>query len=96
MHDDIKHFLLTGEISDSNLVQSKTRLVEAIEGTMRDEGFAPVLDMDPQWTLSYIPKSEKYTFALTVYGTYVGKDESWSTGGVMGGKKIPKYSPLTK
>lgn len=96
MHDDIKKFLLTGEMSDDNVVQTKQRLVEAQEGVMRDEGYVPVLDMEPQFTLSYLPELKKYTFVLTMYASYAGKDRSWSTGGVMGGKMISKYIPADK
>lgn len=96
MHDDIKKFLLHGEMSDSNVVQTKERLVEAVEADMRDQGFAPVLDMEPQFTMDYVEHRGKFNFSLTVYGSYVGRDDSWHTAGVMAGKKIPKFTPATK
>lgn len=96
MHDDIKKFLLTGEISDKDIVKAKERLVEAQEGIMRDEGYVPDLDKEPQFTMSYLPELAKFTFVLTVYGIYVGKDKAWSTGGVMGGKTIMRSTQPTK
>lgn len=96
MHDDIKRFLLTGEISDKNIVKAKERLIEAQEGIMRDEGYVPDLDKEPQFTMSYLPELSKFTFVLTIYGIYAGKDKAWTTGGIMGGKPILKYTPATK
>lgn len=96
MHDDIKKFLLTGEISDQDIVKTKARLVEAQESVMRDEGYAPDLDKDPQFTMSYLPELRKFNFVLTVYGIFVGKDKAWTTGGVMGGKTILKSTPAAK
>jgi hypothetical protein len=96
MHDEIKKFLLTGEISDKDIVKTKQRLVEAQEAVMRDEGYVPDLDKDPQFTMSYLPQMSKFAFTLTVYGIYVGKDKAWATGGVMGGKLIMKFTQPAK
>lgn len=96
MHDDIKKFLLTGEISDRNIVKAKERLVEAVESDMREQGYVPDLDKDPQFTMSYLPQLSKFTFVLTVYGIYVGRDKAWDTGGVMGGKTIMKSTQPAK
>ena len=96
MHDEIKSFFLNGEISDNDIVTTKARLVEAQESLMRDEGYVPDLDKEPHFTMSYIPELSKFNFSLTVYGIYVGKDEAWATGGMMGGKKIMKSTQPTK
>jgi hypothetical protein len=96
MHEEIKKFLLTGEISDKDIVKTKARLVEAQEAVMREEGYVPDLDKDPQFTMSYLPELSKFTFTLTVYGIYVGKDKAWTTGGVMGGKPIMKSTQPIK
>jgi len=90
MHDDIKKFLLQGEISSKDIVKTQARLVEAQESVMRDEGYAPDLDKEPQFTMTRHPEQDKFTFVLTVYGIYVGRDKAWATGGVMGGKPIMK------
>ena len=96
MHDDIKKFFLSGEISDNNVVKTKERLVSAVEADMRDQGYVPDLDKEPQFTMSYLPEKSKFTFVLTVYGIYVGRDKAWSTGGVMAGKTILKSIPASK
>lgn len=96
MHDEVKAFPLTGEISDKDIVKSKQRLVAAQEAIMRDSGYVPDLDKEPHFTMSYLPEYSKFTFVLTVYGVYVGKDKAWATGGVMSGKVIMKHTPLIK
>lgn len=97
MHDDIKTFTLEGELADSNLVQEKDRLVEFLEGQIRDLGSVPVLDLEPQFTLEYLPKSETYEFTLTIYGVPIeGEDDAWSLAGMMNGKIIPKDTQKDK
>lgn len=96
MHDDIKRFSLEGQVLEANLAKYKDFLVGHIEIMMRDQGFVPVLDIDPQFTLDYIREYEKYNFILTVYGAPVDRDMVWSVGGTMGGKLIMKYTPKSK
>jgi hypothetical protein len=96
MHDDIKKFFLTGEISGTNVVQTRERLIEAVESDMREQGYVPDLDKEPQFTRNLIQGTERFSFVLTVYGIYVGKDRAWITGGVMGGKTILKSIPAAK
>lgn len=93
MHEKVYDFTLEGEIADGNLVQSKAELIKAIEDGMRDGGYVPLLDIDPQFTLTYKPEEEKYDFVLTVYG--VENDNPWEISGVMYGKTI-KSSMQTK
>ena len=93
MHDDIKRFPLDGEIGDANVVEEKARLVAFVESQMRDDGYIPALDMEPQFTRSYKPDTETYAFVLSVYGIYVGKAKAWDVAGMMGGKIITKYIP---
>jgi hypothetical protein len=96
MHDEIRKFLLTGVISDTDVVKTRERLISAVEANMRDEGYVPDLDKEPQFTREYVADTERFNFVLTVYGVYVGKDKAWATGGVMGGKTIMKSIPATK
>jgi hypothetical protein len=97
MHEDIKTFSLNGEIDDSNLVETKERLVEALEDMIRDHGCVPVLDMDPQFTLNYIPDREIYEFVLTIYGVRIDEEkDAWATVGMMNGKPIMRYIPKNK
>lgn len=96
MHDKIRDFSLEGEIGDQNRVQNRDRIIETLEGIMRDYGYVPSLDNDPQFTLDFQPDTETFLFRATVYGVKVGKDDSWQVAGVMSGKQIPKYTPQPK
>jgi hypothetical protein len=96
LHENIKKFSLTGEMNDDNVVEERERLILFLENQMRDSGIVPVLDMDPQFTLNYMPDKEAYKFELSIYGTKVGKDTAWQTSGIMNGKPITKTTVLTK
>lgn len=97
MHDNIKKFSLAGTLADSsNIVESKERLIFALESQMRDNGVAPSLDLDPQFTLNYRPDSEDYAFELTIYGVKVGIQQSWRMTGISNGKPIMKSTALAK
>ena len=62
MHDEIIRYHLDGTMSDGNIVEQRERLISSLEGTMRDMGAVPVLDLDPQFTLDYMPQAESYNF----------------------------------
>lgn len=96
MHDDIERFSLDGEIDSSNLVEAKDRMVHFLETQMRDAGFVPALDLEPQFTREYNPETEKYNFVLSVYGIRVGRAKACETAGIMGGKTILSYTPKHK
>lgn len=94
MHNDIKAFREFGLISDANLEQSKDTLVRSLKDHMRLEGYVPVLDIEPQFTMDYNEKIEAFEFCLTVYGAKV--DEVKGCVGIMDGKKIMKYTQPIK
>jgi len=96
MHDDIKRFPLEGSLEDRNIVSAKERLVRFQETAMREDGFVPVLDLHPHFTLDYDPQSESYEFSLSVWGSYVGKKEAWLVDGMLDGKTIMKSTLPTK
>lgn len=91
MHDEITRYSREGEIDDNNLVESKSRLVHDLEIEMRDDGYVPALDLDPQFTLDYRPETGTFNYALTVYGISIG-EQSWQVAGIMSGKTIMKYT----
>lgn len=96
MHEEIKKFYLSGELNEGSIYTAKERLVQYIEGLMRDYSFVPSIDNDPHWTIDYDPETEAFKFELTVYGVKVGKEHAWKTSGITGGKPIPKYTQQTK
>lgn len=96
MHDEIQRFNLNGEMSDNNVVQQRERLVEFVESMMRDQGYVPALDLEPQFTLNFNEQNEQFIFALSVYGVPIEKSKTWQVGGILSGKEIPKYTPKNK
>lgn len=96
MHDEIKRFYLDGEIGHDNLIEAKERLVNFLETQMRDNGYVPALDLEPQFTRSYDLERDTYDFVLTIYGIQVGRESAWKNAGIMSGKMIQKYTPQAK
>lgn len=96
MHDEIRKFSLEGELAEANMVETKERLIHHVESLMRDYSYVPALDLEPQFTLDYNRDAGTFKFALSVYGVKVDKEKAWSTGGIMNGNAIPKYTPQTK
>jgi hypothetical protein len=94
MHDSVERFPLEGVLTDKlNLVEHKARMVHFLEGDIRDRGFVPLLDMEPHYTQAWDAQEGHYTFKLSVYGVYVGKEKSWQVAGIMSGKSIMRHIP---
>lgn len=96
MHDEIKRFSLDGEIGDANVVEAKERQVHFLESMMRDAGYVPALDLEPQFTRSYNRESESWNFELSVYGIHVGREQACQAAGIMAGKIITRSIPQAK
>jgi len=96
MHDEIQRFNLNGEIADREVTKTRERLVDFVENMMREQGYVPALDIEPQFTVDYDAAQERYTFALSVYGVKIDKEKTWTVGGILSGKEIPKYTPKSK
>jgi hypothetical protein len=94
MHDEIKKFSLEGVLGEPNIVETKQRMIDYVENMMRDYAYVPALDLEPQFTLDYVPEENGFKFQLSVYGVKVDSAEhARKTGGIMGGNEIPKYQP---
>lgn len=92
MHNEIKRFGLTGTITSDRFVSAREALIKDVEDSMRDEGFVPVLDLQPQFTREYDPDTETFSFEISVYGAYVGEEESWLIVGMTNGVPVEKYT----
>lgn len=57
-------------------------------GMMKDQGFSPVLDIDPIFEIEWV-RDDVYNFSYTWQAVHVGKDKAWQIEGVLGGKMIP-------
>lgn len=96
MHDEIQRFNLNGKIADTEITQTRERLVDFVESMMRDQGYVPALDLEPQFTMDFDESTEEFKFALSVYGVKIDKDKTWSVGGILSGKEITRYTPKSK
>lgn len=93
MHDNIKGFHLRGVVSEGeDLVKQKERLVNELEVQMRDNMHVPVLDLEPQFTREFDPKTDGFKFVLTIYG--VKEVDSWGMAGISNGKMLKSTTPI--
>jgi hypothetical protein len=87
IHRSIKRFHLEGQIYDDSLIpRLQTEYISILSTQMRLQGYAPRLDIDPQFTIEYTGKS--YNFKLSVYGTFVGKRNAEWIQGLDGSRTI--------
>jgi hypothetical protein len=55
---------------------------------MKLSGYAPRLDIEPDFTIDYNERKRSFIFELTLYGIYVGKRKSEWISGIDGTKAI--------
>lgn len=84
----IRRFQMDGKTSSDNLGQKQETWRLAILAMMREEGFVPLLDLDPVFRWIWV-KEDEYGFTYTWQGVHVGKEKAWQTEGILGGKMIP-------
>jgi hypothetical protein len=90
-------FYISGHISDEAQMPTVRKTWEAaLDSQMRDFGYIPMLDIDPQMFTSYEPDHERFVLTVTIYGVYVGKRKSWDLLGLQGTTLIPASSPSDK
>ena len=80
-HRKITKFGLEGEIfDDSKIPKIKDQYINMICNGMRQKGYVPRYDIDPDFTISYNGKT--FEFKLSVYGVYVGKKRAKCVKGI--------------
>lgn len=94
MHEDIVRFETSGT-TDNNATTREWWVAEA-ERQMRDAGYAPSIDLEPQYTVEYVEDEENFHFVLSIYGVKVGVEHSWELSGVTNGKRIPRHTAPAK
>ena len=89
-HKPIKTFRLDGIIKDDAAIpRLKVELIKLKKTEMRELGYVPRLDIDPNFTIEYNQTKEYFEFTLTVYGTYLGKTKSQCIQGIDGTALVP-------
>lgn len=81
-HRPIKRFGLDGTIHDEALIgRLKLEYFRLIDAEMRVAGYAPRLDIDPDFTIRYNSEKQYFEFTLSIYGIYVGRKKvNWIIG----------------
>ena len=82
---NIKAFLMGGVIKDdSSIGKSRLMYEKLLLQQMRDRGYVPVLDLEPQFSIKYNESKDTYSFNLEMFGVYVGKKKAkeieWFSG----------------
>ena len=82
---------MNGIIKDDSIFQSSRETYERLlVQQMRDKGYVPVLDMQPQFNVKYNQDKDHYTFNLVMYGMYIGKAKAKKYEGFSGQSLIAK------
>jgi len=93
LHKRIKRFELSGQILDDIFIpRMREEYIRLLSESMKETGYVPRFDIDPDWSLSYT--GNYYEFTLSVYGSYIGKRNAACIDGL--DKSRPIYTPQSK
>ena len=82
---NIKSFLMGGVIKDDAAIgKSRIMYEKLVLDDMRSRGYVPVLDLEPQFSITYNEKKDNYSFYLEMFGVYVGKKKAQEIEGFSG------------
>jgi len=82
---NIKAFLIGGVIKDdASIGKSRLMYERTLLQQMRDRGYVPVLDLEPQFSIKYNENKDTYSFNLEMFGVYVGKKKAQEIEGFSG------------
>jgi hypothetical protein len=96
-HKPIKRFSLEGNIHDEAAIgRLKQEYVRLLKSEMILTGYAPRLDIDPDFTIFYNHEKEIFEFQLSLYGTYLGKNKTQWITGIDGTQIVPTHKSKSK
>jgi hypothetical protein len=82
---NIKSFLISGVIKDDSKIRdSRENYERLLVQDMRDRGYVPVLDLEPQFSIKYNENKDNYSFFLEMFGVYIGKKKAQDVEGFSG------------
>jgi hypothetical protein len=89
-HKPIKTFTLEGVIKDeASIARLRYELIRMKNLEMKEVGFVPRLDINPNFTIQYNLEKDYFEFILTAYGTYIGKRKALWIAGIDGTTLVP-------
>lgn len=86
---ELKEFTISGEVLDTAFVRVRALFEREAIAQMRQEGYTPILDMNPK-VFTSVDENGKRHLSVTVYGAYVGDVDA---EGVSEWKVIPRSRP---
>ena len=93
IHKNLRRFHLDGHIYDDSFIpRLREEYIRILQTQMKLQGYAPRLDIDPDFTIEYTGKS--YNFKLSLYGAFVGKRNAECIAGI--DKNKPIFIPQSK
>ena len=96
-HKRIKRFQIDGIFrDDSDMIRVRAQYESMIVQSMRGDGYIPVLDIDPTFSVSYNSEDKVWSFILTLHGVYVGKVKAWRIEGISNNKMLPRSTQRDK
>lgn len=85
MSRKIHRFNVAGRADDEMFIfNNRIHFERELENGMRLRGYVRVLDLDSTLETQYHPDLEVFTYDLTVYGTYIGKQKALQAVGIQG------------
>jgi hypothetical protein len=78
------------------MIRIRAQFESTLTQAMRGDGYIPVLDIDPAFSVSYNVEDKKWSFVLTIHGIYIGKVKAWQIEGFSSGKMLPRSIPKSK
>lgn len=69
---------------EANTDRLKDEYIMLLYRQMRDNGYAPRVDINPDFTLEYNEKQNEWHFKLSVYGVFVGKKKAREISSIYG------------
>jgi hypothetical protein len=89
-HKPIKRFAMSGEAPTvEDAIRVRQQIERLLVENMREEGYVPVLDIDPSFLNTMTPE-ETFRWTVVIQGVYVGRTQAWTVEGISGGKKITR------
>ena len=96
-HKRIKRFQIDGIFKDdSDMIRVRAQYESMTVQSMRGDGYIPVLDIDPTFSVSYNSEDKIWSFILTLHGVYVGKVKAWHIEGISNNKMLPRSTQRDK
>ena len=90
-HKRIKRYQVAGTFrDDSDIIRLRAQYESLLVQSMRGDGYIPVLDMDPAFSVSYNNEINEWSFVLTIHSVFVGKVKAWEIEGCSNGKMLPR------